>query len=94
MGRQVGRWPEVAFDHLAIQVSHHHVGGSQRIVIDSAGLDDHQAVMAIDPTCVAEGEDHQTLANQFQIGFQHLLLQRFQGRCIARMLLGGILHRS
>ena len=94
MRRQVRRRPEPALDHFAVQIGHHHVGGSQRCVVHPAGLDHHQAAMAIDAAGVAEGEKNQTLANQLQIGIEHLLLQRVQGCSIARTLLGGIGHCS
>ncbi len=94
MRRQVRRRPQPAIDHLSVHIGHHHVGGSQRRVVDPAGLDHHQPAMAIDAAGVAEGEQNQSLANQLQIRLEYLLLQRVQGTDVARRLLGGIGHRS
>ena len=94
MRRQIRRRAQAAFHDLPIQIGDHHVGGSQGCVVYPAWLDHHQAPVAIDPTGIAEGEHDQSLADQLQIGLEHLFFQSLQGNRVSRIRLGGIGHRS
>ena|SRR6476659_8644238 len=80
--RQVGGGPEVAFEHLAIQASQHQVLRLHLLVGNTTRLNHDQAFFPQNSTRVSEGVKYQAAANQFEIGFEHLLtklLQRFAG---------------
>ena len=66
---------QLALDYFTVQVGNHHVRRCQGSVFDPAGLDHHQAKLAVDAAGVAEGKEDQTLANQFLVGVEHLLLE-------------------
>ena len=75
---EIGRRPQRAFHDVAVEVGDHHVGGRHLVVGHAARLDDAQAVLARHAAGVAERVDHQSAADQFEIGFQNFSSQRFQ----------------
>ena len=75
---QVARRAQGAFDDFAVQVGDDQVGGGERGVIDSAGLDDHQrlSAAAVDAAGVAEGVRRQAAAGDLPVGVEHLFTKR------------------
>jgi hypothetical protein len=67
---EIGRWPQCAFDDASSKVRHNHIYGLHPVIGNTARLDDHQAVVAADAARVPERVNHQTTANQFQVGFK------------------------
>ena len=58
----------VALDHAAFQVDDDHALRLKFVVGHAAGLDDHQARLAIDAAGVAPGERHQAGLHQVAVG--------------------------
>jgi hypothetical protein len=67
----IDRGTQVALDHLAVEIEHHHLFGCQRLVTHAAGLDDHQARLRIAPRDVAAGPGDQARGGQQQIALAH-----------------------
>jgi hypothetical protein len=98
---EIGGGLEVAFDDLAVEVGDDHVAGAEVVVIDAGGLDDDEALLAVDAGGVAEGVEHEAAADELEIGFEDLFAKFFEqhgeslfvitcGRCLAgtRLLRG------
>ena len=48
VGVEVGGGTEVAFDDLAVEVGDDHLAGLELVVVDAGGLDDDEALFAVD----------------------------------------------
>ena len=48
VGVEVGGGPEGAFDDVAVEVGYDHVLGAEIVVVDAGGLDDDEALLAVD----------------------------------------------
>lgn len=73
----VGRRAEVAFDRLAVEINDDKIFRLHRVVVDAAGLDDHEAVRARNAAGIAEGEKNKTATDEFEIGIQNLFAKSF-----------------
>ena len=78
MRRQVRGGAQVAVDDFACEVGDDHVRWRQLLIGNAARLDGNQPFGAIDPADIAEGVEHKTAANQFQVRFQDLFAQCLQ----------------
>ena len=70
MGVQIGGRPEGALDNRTVQVGHDHVLGAELVVLNPRGLDDDQALFAVDSGGVAKGVQHEAAADEFKIRFE------------------------
>ncbi len=61
---------EGAFDDVAVEVRNYHAFNAEVVVIDAGGLDDDEALLAIDAADVAEGIEDEAATNQFEVGFE------------------------
>ena len=64
-----------AFDDGALEVGDDHVLGAEVVVGDAAGLDDDEIVFAGNAAGVAESEEDQTAADEFEVGLQDLFAE-------------------
>ena len=71
MGRGVGRGAQIALNHMSIKVYHHHVLGFHRVIVDSAGFDDHKTCGAVDTRHIAPSEYNKSVFYQIKIGTKH-----------------------
>src|ERR1039457_2962669 len=78
MRREIGRRPQIAFDHLTLEIRDYHVGRGHLLIRNAAGLDHDETFLARDAARVPEGVDHQSAANQLEVRFVDLSSQRFQ----------------
>ena len=72
VGVEVGGGPELAVDDLAVEVGDDHEFGDQLIIFDPRGLDDDQALVAVDAAGVAEGVEDEAALDDFEVGFEDL----------------------
>ena len=78
VGVEVGGGTEVAFDDLAVEVGDDHVAGLELVVVDAGGLDDDEALLAVDAGGVAEGVEHEAAADELEVGFEDLFAKFFE----------------
>ena len=55
---------------LPCEVGDDHVLGAQVVVVDARGLDDDEALFAVDAAGVAEGVEDEAAADEFEVGFE------------------------
>jgi hypothetical protein len=67
---EVGGGFECAVDDVAVEVGDDHVFWPEVVVIDAGGLDDDEALLAVDAGSIAEGVEDQAALDQFQICFE------------------------
>ena len=65
--------PQISFHNFALQIRDYQMLGPHFFVCNSARLDDDQPFLAQNPAGIAKRVEHQTVPNQFEIGFQHFL---------------------
>ena len=70
VGVEVGGGFELAFDDLAVEVGDDHELGDEFVVVDAGGLDDDEALVAVDAAGVAEGVEDEAAADEFEVGFE------------------------
>ena len=70
VGVEVGGGLEGAVDGLAVEVGDDHVLGAEVVVVDAGGLDDDEALLAVDAAGVAEGVEDEAAADEFEVGFE------------------------
>ena len=78
VGVEVGGGLEVAFDDGAVEVGDDHVLGAEVVVVDAGGLDDDEALGAVDAGGVAEGVEDEAFADQFEVGFEDFGAELFE----------------
>ena len=52
--------------------------GLEFVVVDAGGLDDDEALLAVDAGGVAEGVEHEAAANELEVGFEDLFAKFFE----------------
>ena len=70
VGVEIGGWLERALDEFAVEVGHHHVFRPEIVVVDAGGLDDDEALLAVDAGGVAEGIEDEASFYEFEVGFE------------------------
>ena len=82
MGLGVGGGVQLALDLVAFQVHDHQILGPELVVLHAGGLDDEQALLAVDAADVAPGVGDEAVAGQLHIGLKDCFLQFLEHRCI------------
>ncbi len=75
VGVEIGGGAEVAFDDPAVEVGDDHVLGAEVVVVDAGGLDDDEALFAIDAGGVAEGVEDEAALDELEVGFEDLFAE-------------------
>jgi len=70
VGVEVGGGFEFAVDDLAVEVGDDHEFGDEFVVVDAGGLDDNEALVAIDTAGIAESVEDEAALDEFEIGFE------------------------
>ncbi len=70
VGVEVGGGFEFAVDDLAVEVGDDHEFGNEFVVVDAGGLDDDEALVAVDAAGVAEGVEDEAALDQFEVSFE------------------------
>jgi len=70
VGVEVGGGFELAIDDLAVEVGDDHEFGDEFVVVDAGGLDDDEALVAVDAAGVAEGVEDEAALDEFEVGFE------------------------
>ena len=88
VGVEVRGGVQVAFDAVAVEVGDDHVLGAEIVVVDARGLDDDEALLAVDAACVAEGVEDEAAANEFKVGFEDFFAEGLEQHLAS--FLGGL----
>src|SRR5882757_2276412 len=78
VGVEVGGGLELAVDDVAVEVGDDHEFGDEFVVVDAGGLDDDEALVAVDAAGVAEGVEDQAALDYFEVGFEDLGAKFFE----------------
>ena len=78
VGGRVGGGVQFSLHHFSVQVHHHHILRFHMVVGHAAGLDHHQAALAVYGTYVTPGKQHQAVFDQIQVGLAYFLFEFFQ----------------
>jgi hypothetical protein len=70
VGVEVGGGAEIAVDDFAVEVGDDHVFGAEVVVVDAGGLDDDEALLAVNAGGVAKGVEDQAAADEFEVRFE------------------------
>lgn len=70
VGVEVGGGFEFAVDYFAVEVGDDHEFGDEFVVVDAGGLDDDEALVAVDAAGVAEGIEDEAALDEFEVGFK------------------------
>ena len=82
VGVEVGGGFEVAVDDFAVEVGDDHEFGVEFVVVDAGGLDDDEALLAVDAAGVAEGVEDEAAADEFEVGFEDGGAKFFEETCV------------
>lgn len=83
VGVEVGGGLEGAVDEDAVEVGHHHVFRPEVVVVDTGGLDDDEALGAVDARGVAEGVEDEAALDEFEVGFEDLFAELLEEHGVA-----------
>ena len=75
VGGRVAGGVQITLHAVALKVHHHHVLGLHHVVFHAAGLDNHQALLAVNGGHIAPGEGDQAVLGQEQVGVAHQLFK-------------------
>jgi len=67
VGVEVGGGFELAVDDVAVEVGDDHEFGDELVVVDAGGLDDDEALFAVDAAGVAEGVEDEAALDEFEV---------------------------
>jgi hypothetical protein len=85
VGVEVGGGFEFAVDDLAVEVGDDHEFGDEFVVVDARGLDDDEALFAVDAAGVAEGVEDEAALDEFEVGFEDLGAKFFEEHSFLRL---------
>jgi hypothetical protein len=85
VGVEVGGGFEFAVDDLAVEVGDDHEFGDEFVVVDAGGLDDDEALFAVDAAGVAEGVEDEATLDEFEVGFEDLGAKFFEEHGFLRL---------
>jgi len=86
VGVEVGGGFEFAVDDFAVEVGDDHEFGDEFVVVDAGGLDDDEALGAVDATGVAEGVEDEATLDEFEVGFEDLRAKFFEEHGVLRLV--------
>ncbi len=78
VGVEVGGGLEGAVDDGAVKVGDDHVLGAEVVVVDAGGLDDDEALLAVDAGGVSEGVEDEAALDEFEVGFEDFGAEFFE----------------
>jgi hypothetical protein len=91
---EIGGRSKVAFDDLAVEVGDDHVARAELGVVDAGGLDDDEALVAVDARGVAEGVKHKAATNEFEVGLEDLFTKLFEQHGESLEFISQLLYRT